>query len=51
MIPSGSELLIILLAVLILFGGKQLPQISRKIGRWINELQKATREIKREIDM
>ncbi|MBU0518942.1 twin-arginine translocase TatA/TatE family subunit [bacterium] len=51
MMPSGSEILVILFVVLLLFGGKQLPKIARNIGKGIHELQKATKDIKREIDL
>jgi sec-independent protein translocase protein TatA len=51
MFPSGSEILVIVLAVLVLFGGKKIPEIARYIGKGINELQKATRDIKREMDI
>ncbi|TKJ40247.1 twin-arginine translocase TatA/TatE family subunit [candidate division LCP-89 bacterium B3_LCP] len=51
MIPSGSELIIILFAVLILFGGKKIPGIARNIGKIIGDMQKATREFKREMDI
>ncbi|MGH1503997.1 MAG: twin-arginine translocase TatA/TatE family subunit [Acidimicrobiales bacterium] len=32
-VPKGYELLIILLAILILFGGAKLPQLARNLGR------------------
>ncbi len=51
MMPGGSELLLIIVAVLILFGGKQLPGILRNIGKGVRELQKASQDIKREIDL
>ena len=51
MMPSGSELLLIVVAVLILFGGRQLPGILRNIGKGVRELQKASQDIKREIDL
>lgn len=49
--PSGSELLVIILAVLILFGGKKIPDITRKMGKIFGDLQKATRDFKKEIDI
>ena len=51
MVPSGSELLVILLAVLILFGGKKIPDIARSIGKGMRELQKASRDFQRELDL
>ena len=38
------ELLIILAIVLLLFGGKKLPEISRGIGESVRELRKGLNE-------
>lgn len=43
------ELLIILLVVLLLFGGKQLPELARSLGKGLRELQKAARGAKEEM--
>ncbi len=51
MFPSGSEILIIILAVLVLFGGKKMPEIARWIGKGMSEFQKAAREFKQEMDL
>lgn len=37
---STPELLIILLIVLLLFGGKKLPELSRSLGKSVQELRK-----------
>ncbi|MEM2996789.1 MAG: twin-arginine translocase TatA/TatE family subunit [Candidatus Bathyarchaeia archaeon] len=37
-----GELLIILFIVLLLFGGKKLPELARSLGRAVREYQKAT---------
>lgn len=47
---SGGEILIILLAVLLLFGPSKIPEIARMIGRGINEVKKVQREINTEIN-
>lgn len=41
---GGGEWLVILLIVLVLFGGKKLPELSRSIGSSIKEFRKATDE-------
>ena len=41
---SGSELLIILLIILVLFGGAKLPSLARGLGQSIKEFKKAARE-------
>jgi sec-independent protein translocase protein TatA len=37
---SAPELIIILAIVLILFGGKKLPELSRSVGESMQELRK-----------
>ena len=37
---SAPELVIILLIVLLLFGGKKLPELSRSLGTSMRELRK-----------
>ncbi len=45
-----SELLIIVLIVLLLFGSKKLPELARGLGKGIREFQNASKEIRDEID-
>jgi sec-independent protein translocase protein TatA len=52
-IPSGYEIVIILVVVLILFGGKKIPELMRGLGSGLKEFKKATNEVddvKKEID-
>ncbi len=44
-----TELMIILLVVLLLFGPKKLPELARGMGRSIREFKKATSEIEEDI--
>jgi sec-independent protein translocase protein TatA len=46
---GGSEILLILLAVLVLFGADKLPEFARNLGKGLREIKKATDEIKDEI--
>ena len=39
--PGPLELLVILLVILLLFGGKRLPEIGRALGEGIKEFRKA----------
>jgi TatA/E family protein of Tat protein translocase len=46
---GGSEILLIFLAVLLLFGSKKMPEVARGLGKGLQEFKKATDEIKKEI--
>ncbi len=46
---SGSEIFIILLVVLLLFGSKKIPDVAKGLGKGIREFRRATDEIKKEI--
>ena len=48
--PGGTELIIILFVVLLLFGAKKIPDLARGFGRGIREFKDATKEIKKEVD-
>jgi len=45
-----GELLIFFLVVLVLFGPRRLPEISRQLGRFLGILRKTLEDFKREID-
>ncbi len=42
--PGWPELLLVLLAVMLLFGAKRLPELSRSLGRSIREFKKGREE-------
>lgn len=42
---GGWELIVILLVVLILFGGKKLPDFARNLGKGLREFKKASQGI------
>ena len=43
------EIALIILFVIILFGGKKLPELARGLGMGLKEFKKATSEIKDEV--
>ena len=45
---SGSELLVIGLAIILLFGGKQLPGLLRTWGKFMGEIRRTINQIKRD---
>lgn len=49
-LPGGPEMLLILFAILLLFGAKKIPELARGLGKGIREFKDASKEIKREID-
>ncbi|HXI71601.1 MAG TPA: twin-arginine translocase TatA/TatE family subunit [Verrucomicrobiae bacterium] len=46
---GGMEWIIVLLAVLLLFGAKKIPELARGLGQGIKEFKKATKEVTDEI--
>jgi sec-independent protein translocase protein TatA len=46
---GGWEVVLILGAILILFGAKKLPELAKGLGTGIKEFKKATREVTDEI--
>lgn len=49
--PLGfNEILIILIIVLLLFGGRKIPELMRGLGRGIREFNDAKSNVKREIE-
>ncbi|RIH89005.1 Sec-independent protein translocase subunit TatA/TatB [Calidithermus roseus] len=49
--PIGmSEILIILLVALLLFGPRKLPELGRSLGQSIREFQKGARSIREEFE-
>lgn len=46
---GATEVILILFAVLLLFGSKKIPEVARAMGKGIREFQKATEEIKKEL--
>ena len=48
--PGGSEWILIVLAVLILFGGRKIPEFMRGLGKGIREFNDAKDNVKKEIE-
>lgn len=48
--PGGSEWILIILAVLILFGGRKIPEFMRGLGRGIREFNDAKNNVKKELE-
>ncbi len=48
--PGGTEWILIVLVVLLFFGGKKIPDLMRGIGRGIREFNDAKSNVKSEIE-
>lgn len=46
--PGGMEWIIIIIAILILFGGKKIPEFMRGLGKGMKEFKNAKDDIHRE---
>ena len=48
--PGGSEWIFIVIAVLVLFGSKKIPDFMRGLGKGIREFKDAKDNVKSEIE-
>ena len=48
--PSGGEWITILIVVIVLIGGKKIPELARGIGKGIREFNDAKKGVKDEIE-
>jgi sec-independent protein translocase protein TatA len=48
--PGGTEWILIVMAVLLLFGGRKIPEFMRGLGRGIREFNDAKSNVKEEIE-
>lgn len=46
---GGGEILVVLAAILMLFGGKKLPSIARSLGKSMEELRRASQEFREQL--
>ena len=49
-LPGGTEWILIVLAILLLFGGRKIPELMRGIGKGIREFNRARSSVKDEIE-
>lgn len=48
--PGGSEWIFIILAIILLFGGRKIPELMKGIGKGIREFNDAKNNVKTEIE-
>ena len=49
-LPSGSEWIIIALVILLLFGGKKIPELMRGLGKGVKSFKEGVNDAKEEIN-
>ena len=49
-LPSGAEWIIIPLVILLLFGGKKIPELMRGLGKGVKSFKEGVNEAKDEIN-
>jgi sec-independent protein translocase protein TatA len=47
---GAPEIILIIIGVLVLFGGRKIPELMRGIGQGINEFNNAKNSVKKEIE-
>lgn len=48
--PGGTEWILIIVVVLLMFGGKKIPELMRGVGKGIREFNDAKENVKSEIN-
>lgn len=48
-LPSGSEWIILALLILLLFGGKKIPELMKGLGKGVKSFKEGVNEAKEEI--
>lgn len=50
LMPSGSEWIIIALVILLLFGGKKIPELMRGLGKGVKSFKEGVNDAKDELN-
>ena len=48
---GAPEIILIVLAILILFGAKKIPELAKGIGKGMKEFKKAVKEVEEDINL
>jgi sec-independent protein translocase protein TatA len=49
-VPGGTELVVILLIAVLLFGANKIPKLARSTGEAMGEFQKGREEVEQELE-
>lgn len=47
---GGTELLVIMVIALLIFGPRKLPELGRSIGKGLSEFKRASNDLKRSLE-
>ena len=47
---GGTELLVIMVIALLIFGPRKLPELGKSIGRGLSEFKRASNDLKRSLE-
>ncbi len=47
---GGTELLVIMVIALLIFGPRKLPELGKSIGKGLSEFKRATNDLKRSLE-
>jgi len=48
--PGGSEMILIVAVVLLIFGGRKIPELMRGLGKGIREFKEAKNSVNSELE-
>jgi len=48
---GAPEIILIILAILILFGAKKIPELAKGVGKGMKEFKKAVKEVEEDITL
>ena len=48
--PGGSEIILIVVAVLVLFGARKIPELMRGVGKGIRDFNDAKANVTRDVE-
>ena len=50
-LPSGSEWVIIALLILLLFGGKKIPELMKGLGKGVRSFKEGVKGVENDLDI